>query len=518
MKSDTDANTILSISIGAVGGKQIAQKHTIVIDNINLEETEPQEEPVEPPVDPGANMIQNGDFAEGDVHWTNAVTVPGEADVSFTDGKAVYQIHNVGEEDRNVQLKHTEPLTLEQGASYQVTMKIKSTESRTVKYAFLNPTYDWYGGEDLVLTANEEKAVDFKLNVEKPTEREITFVLSMGQIKDNETSELISTPASTIEIDDICVVKISEGGDTPENPPVEVETELIQNGDFASGKEKWSYYVDNTATVTTDFTQNKARYEITKAGTADWNVQLKQEGLTMEAGASYKLEMKIGASIDRDVKVAFMGAGDAWHGGTDISLTKDKLKSVSRIIKLEDKEIIGTLSFQISLGQLGETELVAHAVEISDISLTKAESGATADEETETDQMIISPETEEESNSEETDTQDKQPVLEEEDSNSETDTTSDVEESEFTTEEESPETETESETEEESPETETETETESETEESFETETESETEEESSETKSETEEESFETETESETEESSETKSETEKELSEIEL
>ncbi len=518
MKSDTDANTILSISIGAVGGKQIAQKHTIVIDNINLEETEPQEEPVEPPVDPGANMIQNGDFAEGDVHWTNAVTVPGEADVSFADGKAVYQIHNVGEEDWNVQLKHTEPLTLEQGASYQVTMKIKSTESRTVKYAFLNPTYDWYGGEDLVLTANEEKAVDFKLNVEKPTEREITFVLSMGQIKDNETSELISTPASTIEIDDICVVKISEGGDTPENPPVEVETELIQNGDFASGEEKWSYYVDNTATVTTDFTWNKARYEITKAGTADWNVQLKQEGLTMEAGASYKLEMKIGASIDRDVKVAFMGAGDAWHGRTDISLTKDKLKSVSRIIKLEDKEIIGTLSFQISLGQLGETELVAHAVEISDISLTKAESGATADEETETDQMIISPETEEESNSEETDTQDKQPVLEEEDSNSETDTTSDVEESEFTTEEESPETETESETEEESPETETETETESETEESFETETESETEEESSETKSETEEESFETETESETEESSETKSETEKELSEIEL
>ena len=108
---------------------------------------------------------------------------------------------------------------------------------------------------------------------------------------------------------------------------------------------------------------------------------MKQKGLTMEAGASYKLEMKIGASIDRDVKVAFMGAGDAWHGGTDISLTKDKLKSVSRIIKLEDKEIIGTLSFQISLGQLGETELVAHAVEISDISLTKAESGATADEE-----------------------------------------------------------------------------------------------------------------------------------------
>ena len=309
----------------------------------------------------------------------------------------------------------------------------------------------------------------------------------MGQIKNNETSELISTPASTIEIDDICVVKIGGGGDTPDKP-VEAGTELIQNGDFASGREKWSDYVDNAAIAITDFTQNKARYEITKAGTADWNVQLKQEGLTMEAGASYKLEMKIGASIDRDLKVAFMGAGDTWHGGTDISLTKDKLKSVSRIIKLEDKEIIGTLAFQISLGQLGENELAAHAIEISDISLTKVESDTTAGEETETDQMITPPETEEESNLEETDIQDKQPTLEEEDFNSETETTSDMEESEFTTEEESPETETESETEEESPETE-----------------------------SETEEESFETETESETESSSETKSETEKELSDTE-
>ena len=106
-------------------------------------------------------------------------------------------------------------------------------------------------------------------------------------------------------------------------------------------------------------------------------------------------------------------------------LTKDKLKSVNRIIKLEDTEITGTLAFQISLGQLGENELAAHAVEISDISLTKVESGTTEGEETDTDQIITPPENkEEESNLEETNTQDKQLDSEEEESNSETDTTS----------------------------------------------------------------------------------------------
>ncbi|MFG6367330.1 MAG: carbohydrate binding domain-containing protein [Lachnospiraceae bacterium] len=493
MKSDTDANTILSISMGAVGGKQIAQKHTIVIDNINLEETEAQEEPVEPPVEPGENMIQNGDFEASDAHWVNAVTPPGEAEVSFAEGKAVYHISNVGTEDWNVQLKHAELLTLEQGASYQVQMRIKSTESRTVKYAFLNPAYDWYGGEDLILSANEEKEVDFTLNVEKPTDNEITFVISMGQIKDNETQEFIPTPSSTIEIDDIRVVKISGGGDTPENPDDPITENMIQNGDFANEKENWTDYVDSAAAATTDFIQNKARYEITKAGTADWNVQLKQEGLTMEAGASYKLEMKIGASIDRDVKVAFMGAGDAWHGGTDIRLTKDKLKSVSRIIKLEDKEITGTIAFQISLGQPDGAELAAHAIEISDIRLTKVESGADAGEETETDQIITPPENkEEESNPEDTNMQDKK-LDSEEDSNLETDTTSDAEESESATQEE----ETESTTEEpsETEETESTTEEPSETEETESTTEEVESTEESSETE----------ETESTTEEPSET-------------
>lgn len=42
MKSDTDEGTILSISMGAVGGKQISDRHSVVIDNITLEETQPQ--------------------------------------------------------------------------------------------------------------------------------------------------------------------------------------------------------------------------------------------------------------------------------------------------------------------------------------------------------------------------------------------------------------------------------------------------------------------------------------------
>ncbi|MDE6362938.1 MAG: carbohydrate binding domain-containing protein, partial [Lachnospiraceae bacterium] len=225
--------------------------------------------------------------------------------------------------------------------------------------------------------------------------------------EETETEQTIAPPENSEEPDD---PENPDKPDDPENPDTPAAENLLQNSDFANGKENWTDYVDSAASAASDFSNKKARYEITKAGTADWNIQLKQEGLAMEAGASYLLEFKIGASIDRDVKVAFMGSGDAWHGGTDISLKKDRLKSVSRIITLEDQEITGTIAFQISMGKTGETELAAHAVEISDIRLTKAESGTEAGEETETEQTIAPPENSEEP--EDTETQSVQPDTE----------------------------------------------------------------------------------------------------------
>ena len=381
MDYDTDPKTVLSISLGAVGGKQISQKHTVVIDNIMLEETQAQEEPPEPPVEPGKNLIANGDFEAGKEHWEESMTPPGAAEVSFADGKAVYTVTNVGTEDWHIQLKHQDKLKLEKGATYQVKMKLKSTESRIVKYAFLNPAYDWYGGEDVALTANEEKAVDFMLEMgDKPTHKEISFVISMGQIyQDNDKAKPIDTPVSTIEIDDISVVKV--GG----------ETDLIENGDFAAGKEPWMDEVRESAEAETSFTGNKARYEIFNAGTAEGDIQLGQTIPAMEKGAKYKVNFEIVSSVDRNAAVVLLNANGEECGRETVSLTKDMKKAVSRIMTLGDQYTDGTVTFQILLGETGDTNLGEHAVEISNVSIIKVNDDATADNETETTETVKPP-------------------------------------------------------------------------------------------------------------------------------
>ncbi len=205
MTYPTDEETILSISMGAVDGITIDKKHTIVIDNITLEEVaEPEKEPEEDKI-PEGEMIANGNFANGLDGWENAVTRPGEATADFSDGKAVYTITNVGTADWNVQLKKCD-LSLENGATYRVKMKLKSSESRIVKYAFLDPEagYAWYGGEDLNLVAGETKQVNAVIKVDKETSDKIQFVISMGKI------DGVDTPISTIEIDEVSLVKEAE--------------------------------------------------------------------------------------------------------------------------------------------------------------------------------------------------------------------------------------------------------------------------------------------------------------------
>lgn len=201
MKNETDLKAVLSISMGAVGGTQISDKHRICIDNISLEKTDAQEEPELPVIPAGENILKNGDFAKGEENWVNAVTAPGAATVSFENQKAVYNITNVGTEDWNVQLKQ-EGILLEKGCTYKLTFKAASTEARTIKAAMLTAKYDWYGGQDIVLEKDTEKTVEIEFTVDKETDNNITMVISMGKI------ENVDTPVSGITLSDFKLIKV----------------------------------------------------------------------------------------------------------------------------------------------------------------------------------------------------------------------------------------------------------------------------------------------------------------------
>jgi len=211
MTEDTDPESVLSLSMGAVGGVQITEQHRICIDDINLEKIEAPATTPEPdvptstpvPENPaGENLLKNGDFASGKDSWIEAVTAPGAANISYEDKKAIFDITNVGTEDWNVQFKQ-EGITLEKGSTYTVKFKATSTADRTIKLAMMSTDgkYTWYGGEDIVLEAGKEKEVTVTFTMDKDTDTSAALFLSMGLIEGKDT------PASTITLSDVSLVK-----------------------------------------------------------------------------------------------------------------------------------------------------------------------------------------------------------------------------------------------------------------------------------------------------------------------
>ena len=202
MKEPTDPESVLSLSMGAVGGIQITQRHDIYIDNIVLEKIEApaiEEKPA------GENLIKNAAFADGSIDgWTETIANweggPGADAVRTINGNVIqYAISNAGTEDWNIQLKQS-GITLEAGAAYTVTFKVKSSAARTIKSGVMSTSYDWYGGADIELAADTEQEVKFTFTMTE-ADRAADFYVSMGKMDGTDT------PASTITLSGFSLVK-----------------------------------------------------------------------------------------------------------------------------------------------------------------------------------------------------------------------------------------------------------------------------------------------------------------------
>ncbi len=320
-----------------------------------------------PDVPEDNNLLKNGNFANGEEGWVEAVTSPGEAEVSFDNGNAEYNITNVGDEDYHVQLKQ-ENITLEQGCKYKVTFNVTSTEARTIKLAMLSATYAWYGGNNIALEKDSGQLVNVEFTMNEATDTNTTMVISMGQIKNEETGEKIDTPASTITLSDFKLVK----ADTP------ADDNLLENGNFANGEEGWVEAVTSPGEAEVSFDNGNAEYNITNVGDEDYHVQLKQENITLEQGCKYKVTFNVTSTEARTIKLAMLSATYAWYGGNNIALEKDSGQLVNVEFTMNEATDTNT-TMVISMGQIKNEETgekidtPISTITLSDFKLVKVE-------------------------------------------------------------------------------------------------------------------------------------------------
>ncbi len=366
-KKGTDPNAILSFSMGAVAGEQITTAHRICIDNISLVMVDEPQKP-DVPTTEDVEILVNPGFTDGNPDpWFLNKWADGDAEAVYEDGIAKINVKAAGTETSSVQLVQND-LTIEEGATYIVKFKIKSSLGRNISWSLLDPSngYNWYAGEDISLTADEISEIEYEFTCPagdegKPGTDTMAFQINMGYFEG-------ACDPSAIEISDISIVK--------KGVPAS-DVEILVNPGFTDGNpEPWflNKWADGDAEAV--YEDGIAKINVKAAGTETSSVQLVQNDLTIEEGATYIVKFKIKSSLGRNISWSLLDPSNGynWYAGEDISLTADEISEIEYEFTCpagdEGKPGTDTMAFQINMGYF-EGACDPSAIEISDISIIK---------------------------------------------------------------------------------------------------------------------------------------------------
>ncbi len=315
----SDDGAIFNVAMGAIEGSRITNQHRICIDNIVLEEIEEPENVIQPkPYN--EELITNGGFADGSEGWTMMVASPATGTLDVQDGKLVAAITNPGEADWNVQLKSGLDIQLEKNEKYILSFKASATTTRDINACLMTGGYVWYGGSIVTINAGEEQTVTIPFTVEGnlDTSTEIGLFVSMGSPL---TAGGAVQPASTLTFDDFSLIKVEE---FPTDDP-SVDDNMISNADFSNGLTGWEGPVmDAGAAATASVEDGKVIVNITNPGTAGYHIQLKQTGIALENGKTYKVTFKAKCNVERKMLAGVQHATNyTWYGGGAYDLTDE---------------------------------------------------------------------------------------------------------------------------------------------------------------------------------------------------
>lgn len=110
---------------------------------------------------------------------------------------------------------------------------------------------------------------------------------------------------------------------------------LLKNSDFSEKMEGWTQTIanwggaDGSADASAKTADGSITYSIKNAGTQDWNVQLKQQNISLQNGHKYKVSFKAKSTATRKFKTGVMSASYEWYGGCEPELEENKEQEIS---------------------------------------------------------------------------------------------------------------------------------------------------------------------------------------------
>lgn len=340
----------------------------VALDEMNDNDTErvEGEEPYEdaPFIKTGYKLI-NGDFKDGINGFEVFSLIP--ENISYTvDAEKGFSIDiaDTGDEDWHIQLKQGST-RLVQGKWYRLTLDAKSSMTREIICAMQrdgSADDNWisYSGARNLALKKQWNTYTIIFQMTENTDKNAVFSLSMGTVNGSKI-----TKGHTIGIRNI---KLEQLPDSWLDQLCEGDN-LLKNGNFAYGDVLWQASVVAPGAAATSFEGGKAVFDISNAGTIDWHVQLKQNGITLEQGNFYRLTFKASSSVARTINVGFMDKDYVnWYGGGPVALGAEQTVTIEFCM---DKATNTDVCMFLSMGKSENLDTPASVISLSELSLVK---------------------------------------------------------------------------------------------------------------------------------------------------
>ena len=149
-----------------------------------------------------AEMVQNGDFADGMFGWAPYVDTSAAATYVIANNKMKFDITNAGSQNWHIQLKQSS-LNLEKGTTYQVKVTLLANVDRKVELALMgnaSKNYAYYGGAVVTLTAGKEFSYVGTVKMDSDSDTNSDLVFSLGKVGDG------TVPAGSVEISNVSIM------------------------------------------------------------------------------------------------------------------------------------------------------------------------------------------------------------------------------------------------------------------------------------------------------------------------
>lgn len=233
--------------------------------------------------------------------------------------------------------------------------------------------------KDLALTEGSEYLLSFEMQAETGSRMKVLLNgeeqdLALSEKQDIYSLKFVYSGKEKANTLQFC---FSGAGDYYLDKVRVEENVMIKNGSFNAGMSGYEIFVDSSADanyVVDSLTEDNAMdFTIHDTGANDWNIQLKQNNITLEKGKTYTLTFEAKSDINRDIRVIMQGKEDkGWpvYSGENIVTLSSDYQTFSTTFTMEsDTDTDAFLS--VCLGAVSERIDSMHRVCIDNISLVE---------------------------------------------------------------------------------------------------------------------------------------------------